>query len=306
MLSQGKDAGFEAWVEGRDDKKRLNEHQIQHHPAKNGRSAYAECFLETIDDPFRIVVEKLPPLRNKSGWECVRCVDGVDLKQPVWLKEADRIEKDTVYQSSTQAGIIQSALKFAALPVSDDKTKITLNAEALQKLGTIEIILERGTCTYAGKGAFDTAILQRGVADEKGRKFAYSRPPKKKRKYTFKAYRGNGPSSYRFLFKYRPRAELVRTRIIDEPDEPDDDEPKAGPSKKRKRISNTIDLTLSEDEDELEVKPKLEPNEDVKPNIHARRNNYLEERVQDLIAENKRLREANSANISAVDLTLND
>ncbi|WVQ93462.1 hypothetical protein IAU59_000536 [Kwoniella sp. CBS 9459] len=316
MLSHGKDAGFEAWVEGRDDKKRLNEYQIEHHPAENGDPAYTECFLETIDEPFRIVVDKLPQLRIKSDWDCTCRVDGINLRATVWPKKEPRYARDHIIQSQTKGGNIKSSFRFAPLATTDDTAAVTLTSEALRAIGTIQIILRRGSYTYSGMGSWaGVAKLQPGIANEKSKKTTdhQAAASGNVRKYSFSPYSGRGMSTYRFLFKYRPRAELVRTRVIDEP-EPEEvfAASQAGPSKKRKRISNTIDLTLSGDEDEdeldvkVDVKPELEVDKDIKPNIHARRNGYLEERVQELIAENKRLREAERAKASAVDLTSDD
>ncbi|WVF65838.1 hypothetical protein IAT40_000575 [Kwoniella sp. CBS 6097] len=318
MFSQGKEVGFEAWVEARDDKKRLNVYQMEHHPAKDGQPAYTECFLETIDEPFRIVIEKLPGFRNKLDWQCQCLVDGIDLEDDAWPKETDRVERDHVYhQPQDGSGVLKSSLKFAPMQTSDDNEKITVSDEALTKYGTIEIILRRIIFTFVGTEEPAVTSLQQGIINEK-----CAKPTEDENvelydvdSYTFRYPRGKGKSSYRFLFKYRPRVELIRAKII-AATEADAGLLGPGPSKKRKRqrMWNPIDLTISSDEEErpgVDVYVKSEQEfdfkeEDIKPHKLARRNKYLEERNSELLAEVKRLRGAKRGEGPAVDLTLDD
>ncbi|OCF43334.1 hypothetical protein I317_02772 [Kwoniella heveanensis CBS 569] len=276
---------LEAWVEGKDNKKRLNEHQIQYHPARDGQSAYTECFLETIDETFRIVVEKLPQLHFKSDWRCRVYINGAKLQNSVWQAKDDRYEKNSIQRLQGGSTIVKSSLRFAPLMTTDDPAKITLTGQNLQQMGSIEVTLQRGLWRFSARGLPNTAQLHQGIADEKGKKFAYTNQTADDKteavqavnRYTFTS---SGPVYYRFLFK-------------------------PGPSRKRIRLSDPIDLTLSEDELDVDVKPELEVDKkDVKPSILAKRNAYLEARVQELIAENKRPRRGSRKTTPTIDLTL--
>ncbi|OCF31657.1 hypothetical protein I316_06662 [Kwoniella heveanensis BCC8398] len=298
---------LEAWVEGKDNKKRLNEHQIQYHPARDGQSAYTECYLETIDETFRIVVEKLPQLHFKSDWRCRVYIDGAKLRNSVWQAKDDRYEKNSIQRLQGGSTIVKSSLRFAPLMTTDDPAKITLTGQNLQQMGSIEVTLQRGLWRFSARGLPDTAQLHQGIADEKGKKTADDKTEavQEVNRYTFTS---SGPVYYRFLFKYRPRAELIRIKIVDEPEAEvaaDATASQPGPSRKRIRLSDPIDLTLSEDELDVDVKPELEVDKkDVKPSILAKRNAYLEARVQELIAENKRPRRGSKKTTPTIDLTL--
>ncbi|WVF65815.1 hypothetical protein IAT40_000552 [Kwoniella sp. CBS 6097] len=292
MLSNGKGKGFEAWVESKDDRVRLNEYQVEHHPARDGKSAYTECFLETIDEPFRIKVTKLASLRIKSDWECSCLIDGKNLSYNIWFERHIAKRWKSVYQEEN-GQYYKCSLLFSPLSTTDDKSKVTIDSSAWSTMGSIELVLKKGKYRPSYKLGLHVGSSAQGTADEKAKKFAYTVstgerelvPNTAVTSYTFTPS-GSGEVFYRFVFKYRPRAVLVQTRIIDEP-EPEE------PARPRKRKhANESAIALEGEEEEDDVKPSL-----------AKRLKYLEGRVQELNSENKRLRAGGSSANDSIDLT---
>ncbi|OCF57875.1 hypothetical protein L486_03896 [Kwoniella mangroviensis CBS 10435] len=301
MLAQGPAVGVEAWVEGKDDKKRLNEHQVQHHPAKNGESSYTECFLETIDEAFVITLSKSDHRFDRHAFRSSLFIDGSVVKNTAWLKDSPSMEWDEVWEKEGNQ-MKKSYLKFAPLPTTDDQTKVTIDPLTMKSLGTIEITLERGKFRESGVQQVHTHQLKNGTIHEKGKKFAYSvtaadstvceRPSMMH--YTFTPDQ-NRKFTHRFIFRYRPRPVLVQMGIIDEP-EPSP--PPTPPRAARKRNADAIDIeAISEGEGE---------EGDVKPDLNAKRVKYLEEQVRLLADQLKRTRNGSKDKDDVVDLTLDD
>ncbi|OCF31658.1 hypothetical protein I316_06663 [Kwoniella heveanensis BCC8398] len=170
MLSGGANVGFEAYVQGTRDKKRLNEYQIRHRPAVDGQPPMIECFLETIHDTFKIVIRKTAELRIRSDWRCTCLVDGIDLTFAVWHEYEAVHQWDHFYESKAKGHkkVVRSALRFAPLPTTDDLEAITLTGEALKRAGTIELTLERGSWELERNGLYEYDKLpKQKVANEK-------------------------------------------------------------------------------------------------------------------------------------------
>ncbi|WWC96922.1 hypothetical protein V866_003797 [Kwoniella sp. B9012] len=302
MLAQGPAVGLEAWVEGKDDRKRLNEYQVQHHPAKNGESSYTECFLETIDEPFRIVVGKLAGKYRVKEFRAEVRVDGSPLDSRAWLWKDRLVTWDQLIHQDAD-GCKKSSLKFAPLPTTDDATKVTIDPITAKEVGTIEITLTLGSYGRGHIREVDSFRLDTGTVHEKGKKFAYSvstadsaiceRP---KMMYYTLVEDPTSKFSHRFIFRYRPRPVLVHMRVIDEP-EASPSPPPARPARKRK--SDVIDIEEATPEDK-------EEEGDVKPNLNAKRVKYLEEQVRLLADQLKRSRNGSNDKDDVVDLTLDD
>ncbi|WVQ93454.1 hypothetical protein IAU59_000528 [Kwoniella sp. CBS 9459] len=169
MKSEGEGKGFEAWVESRDGRVRLNEYQVEHHPTRDGKSAYTECYLETIDDPIRIKVAKLPTLTLKTDWSCRCSIDGNDLSYSVWLAKFPTHRWKRIYQKDGNQHYICS-LQFSPLPTTDDATQVTIKPTAWKDLGSIEITLQRGTWSPSRPHGLNVSDLTEGTADEKSKK----------------------------------------------------------------------------------------------------------------------------------------
>ncbi|WWC87921.1 uncharacterized protein L201_002821 [Kwoniella dendrophila CBS 6074] len=312
MLSEGETVGFEAWVEGRDDKIRLNEYQIQHHPAEDGEPAYTECFLETIDKPFRIMIKKLLSKHIKTDTQSIAYIDGNRLGQSVWHcgNEMRSYDKAYVVQSGKSHKV---ALVFAALDTTDNVDEVTISQSELKTLGTIKITLKSGAFYGKRRSYHETTEFVVGKADEKSKKFCMSvgatEPVEQTdlscNSYSFEPHKGKKLRRHNFIFKYRPRIALVQRRIIDEPEE-QTPLPESRPPK-RKRASTVIDLVDSDVEGEISaVKEEEEEEEDIKPSTTAKRVRYLEDQLKKLASENKRLRQGGSRDEDTIDLTLDD
>ncbi|WVF65819.1 hypothetical protein IAT40_000556 [Kwoniella sp. CBS 6097] len=313
MLSEVTGKGFEAWIETKDNKKRLNEYRVKHHPAQDGKSAYTECFLETVDEPFRIKISKLPSIKWKRDWKCRCLIDGHD-------------EEDQYYTTE---------LRFAPLPTTDDAAQVTLDPKAWNTLGSIELALSRGRLVDAGDGGPVVATLTQGTANEKAKKFPYTVKTGDRQALCsslhsmcrfYEAFPGD--IYYRFLFKYRAQAVLVKLHIIDEPvlQQAHQSSPSvltaveqeegsladkavsqmdAGSSvfratavkreKKRPRLEGLI-IDLSPD-DEVYKAEKI---------AAAKRMKFLEDQNRALRSENKRLRAGNTSVDEPIDLTSDD
>ncbi|WWD05695.1 hypothetical protein V865_003776 [Kwoniella europaea PYCC6329] len=276
MLAQGPAVGLEAWVEGKDDRKRLNEYQVQHHPARNGKSSYTECFLETIDERFVITVSKRDHPLARQDFRTSLSVDGSMIDQVAWLKTSSRLEWAELWEKHGDKAR-RSSLKFAPLPTTDDPTKVTIDPQAMKELGWIEITLELGEFAYSVTSAESTVCELPSILH-------YAFTPDKNRKFT-----------HRFVFRYRPRPVLVQMGIIDEPEQAPSPPP---PRPARKRKSDVIDI---------EVTPEGEGEAgDVKPDLNAKRVRYLEEQVRLLADQLKRSRNGSNVKDDVVDLTLDD
>ncbi|WRT65739.1 uncharacterized protein IL334_002687 [Kwoniella shivajii] len=297
MLSDGDGAGFEAWVEGKNSKIRLNEHQVRHQAGNDGGPPYTECFLETNDEPFRIKIQKSPSTHGQSDYRCRAYVDGTLLGPSVWRSENESMGWDHIYQKSGGEHFSVS-LQFS--PISDE---VTLDLSKMKSIGNIELVLEKGAFRFKRRGRDSITDLVNGTADEKSKKGTIPEKTEESQVdyYTFIPSKRD-KHFYRFVFKYRPRVVLVQTRIIDEPEIEDSaTAPMIRP--KRKRYSGVIDMV---DTDEEKVKEEEEEEEDTKPNIKAKRIKYLEDQVRLLSSENKQLREGGSSIRDPVDLTFDE
>ncbi|WWC60343.1 uncharacterized protein I303_102914 [Kwoniella dejecticola CBS 10117] len=303
MLSQGPSAGFEAWVEGKDHKNCLNEHQIEHHPKAETQPPYTECFLETIDEAFTINLRRMSDCKCKYDLQVFLYIDGSKIEKGIaWRPQISQLVQwqDTTHER--EGKLYTSSFQFAPMPTTDDLAKVTIDPVAMKKLGTIEITLECGRYTEAGYGDRGTSSLVEGTMSEKAKKFAYSVGTTDSTEYktsqemhwTFFP-KGNRRLFHRFVFKYRPKAVLEQMRIIDTPE---DEQTTPAPQRKRKRSSAVIDLA---DEEESIVKEEGE--EDVKPNLRAKRVKYLEEQVRMLTGQLKQKEKGKKANDGVVDLT---
>ncbi|WVQ64946.1 uncharacterized protein L199_003116 [Kwoniella botswanensis] len=276
MLAQGQAVGLEAWVQGKDDRKRLNEYQVQHHPAKKGESSYTECFLETIDEAFVITLFKRDHPLASQDFRTSLFVDGSMIDQVAWLKTSSRLEWAEVWEKHEDKAR-RSSLKFAPLPTTDDPAKVTIDPLTMKELGSIEITLEPGEFAYSVTSAESTVCEPPSVLH-------YAFTPGKNRKFT-----------HRFLFRYRPRPVLVQMGIIDEP-EPSPPPPPPRPARKRK--ADVVDIEATSEGDGEEG--------DVKPDLNAKRVKYLEEQVKLLADQLKRSRNGSRDEDEVVDLTLDD
>ncbi|WVF65818.1 hypothetical protein IAT40_000555 [Kwoniella sp. CBS 6097] len=291
MIGLGNGEGFEAVVENKTTSESLNEHQIQHHPAQDGKSAYTECYLETIDEPFRIKISKLPTMDLVTDWHCRCTIDGHDLDYPIWYNSVPFHDWDKVYQDEG-GQVYSSDLIFAPLPTTDDKDEITFDPLAWNTLGSIELVLRRGAFTPSAMAKPFVASLTQGTADEKAKKFAYT-------------VGHPGETYYRFIFKYRPRAVLIQHHIIEEPEvkEP----PPLLRQRKRARTSvDTLQGQTKEDETDIDGDnsddDESDESGDVKPDV-TKRMRLLEEQVRNLRSENERLRAGDSSFDEPIDLT---
>ncbi|WVR03783.1 hypothetical protein IAU60_000778 [Kwoniella sp. DSM 27419] len=303
MRSEGKSKGFEAWVEGREDQRRLNEYQIQHREARGDDPAYTECYLETIDEPFAIVVRKTSKMNITSQWKASCHVDGIYLGQSYWSQTVSSRRWNDLAVTSDD-GVKLATLRFGPMATTDDPSKVTLKGEQLKRIGTIEIELRAGTWQHSGRGPAKGVSLKPGTAAEKAKKMGYNviavvQGPTSgnvnRDTYTFKP--ANSTAYHKFIFKYLPRVELLRIRIIEESPKPQDSATTLQRSHKRKRPSSAYDLTSPDESGGA--------NADVKPDLIAQRIRYLEEQVRALSGENKRLRTTGpQAEDESIDLTL--
>ncbi|WVQ93456.1 hypothetical protein IAU59_000530 [Kwoniella sp. CBS 9459] len=298
MIGQGGGLGIEALVENRDTFQPLNEYQIQHYPAKNGEPSYTECFLETIDDPVRIKVKKLPTLVSKGTDRQCRCyVDGVYLNYPFLYSGAETLEWESVYEKEG-GKYYECSLRFAPLPTTDKLGDVTLDDSVWKNIGKIELTLRKGKCHLGGDMELWVPTLTQGIADEKAKKFAYTvktgdRTAVANTTRGFCDFTPDGGIEHRFIFKYRPRVALVSAHIIDEPEEE-----RPIPPARRKRSKTSVETLEGESGDG-------EEEGDVKPNV-AKRMRYLEERVRQLNSDVKRLRAGGSSAEDSIDLTQDD
>ncbi|WVQ78859.1 hypothetical protein IAT38_000950 [Cryptococcus sp. DSM 104549] len=211
MRSEGLYEGFEAWVEGKEDGIRLNEYeyQIRQHERSGTRGPHATCYLETIDKPFRVKVQKTAPFANSRDWNVIFKLDGVEMKGCAW-----------------QPFNTQSDLMFSPVPTTDDANKISLTGEDMKAVGIIEITFSYGVVTPGYVGEIAPAVVKTGVANEKAKKFAYSVKstnakrvvgPQTTQCSNFQPS-PDGRNWFTFVFNYRSRHVLVKTHVIDEPE----------------------------------------------------------------------------------------
>ncbi|WVQ64955.1 uncharacterized protein L199_003125 [Kwoniella botswanensis] len=302
MLSVGNAIGFEAWVEERKDKIRLKEYQVTHHPAKGKESAYTECFLETVDQPFRIQISRLPNLKDHRDIRLSPYIDGNLLLAKAWLKDHKSCQWDHIVQKQEQGKreTIKSSLYFTPLPTTDDRTKVTISPETLRTLGTIEIVLEVGSYKPTGYEARHTSKLdKKGTIHEKTKKLPYAISAVNGEQYELPRTMhyiftpaAKGSKLYRFLFKYRPRPALVFLKVIDEPAQ---SHYVSRVSIKRKSSSVGEAIEVVDDQEG-------EPN----PSLQAKRVKYLEEQVRRLSSQHSQSLEAARKNDEIIDITSAD
>ncbi|WVR03784.1 hypothetical protein IAU60_000779 [Kwoniella sp. DSM 27419] len=309
MLSQGEGKGFEAWVEEAVSRKRLNEYEVEHHAAAGEDPAYAECFLETVEKPFRITVKKLPALRIHSDWECHCYVDGNSLDYPVWHKAHKSIDWDFI-QEERAGRLHKSALKQMT---TDDPDLVTLHldADTLETIGVIEITLRRGGYSADGRKRKPVTSVETGIVHEKTKKFLYTIAGGDSHVdrvettdyWTFRPY-GDGELFYRFVFKYRAGPVLEKLGVK-EPAQFNGSECnkstqkahfekaktrsqaiRVSPEPVARRDPVYIDLTI--DEPSFQEQARLR---------------WLEGRVRELAEDNERIRAGGKGIVTAVDLT---
>ncbi|WWC87924.1 uncharacterized protein L201_002824 [Kwoniella dendrophila CBS 6074] len=294
MLSEGEAAGFDAWVEGKEDEKRLTEYQVKHHRAAKGESSYTECFLETIHQPFRINLRKLEDFKELWDFRVIIHIDGNAFDCRAW-RYVDNIfliswgsalkEKD--------GGHFTSDLVFAALPTTDDPEQITINHLTSKNLGTIEVAIDRVVCESGNlqeeETPYDGFIY--GTLDEKGKNSANMVPCKRGEIIYCNLEPGSEKPFHRFVFHYRARPVLIQMGIIVDPDNLPG-LPLA--QRKRKRSSFFLDPVIGSDE------------EDVKPDLRITHLNYLQDRIKALTARIKSAENGIIEQRDVIDLTADD
>ncbi|KAK8861604.1 hypothetical protein IAR55_002427 [Kwoniella newhampshirensis] len=305
MHSHGREAGFEAWVESRQGKKRL----VTQKPGTETDPPYAQCFLETIDEAFAITVNKSEARHPHSDWQLQIYVDGRRLENFAWLKPSKTLMCDSIH-TERDGRTYQSELLFTPLATTDDPTSVTLDAEKGKELGSIVITLERGTMVPSGFHRIPVTNIEPLIGDEKAKKMAYTVKSRELQAVPdvvtptchFIPCR-NGGIFYKFVFNYRPRAVLVRMGLIDEPEPEIEPAPASAlvviaPRRKRK-ILHVVDLSDEESEDgEQDARRRIE----VKKEKKQKRIEYLEEQ---LLKANERLRRQSGAS-TPIDLTVDD
>ncbi|OCF57876.1 hypothetical protein L486_03897 [Kwoniella mangroviensis CBS 10435] len=222
MFSKGSEEGFEAWVESKDKRERLIEHQECYHLSSADQSPRTECFLETIDQPYIICIKKLPNLAYKGDWKCDIWVDG-------------------------------SSLKFSPLLTTSDQEDVTLTQSEIKRLGTIIIQLTPGTWKLVGAGPPQGIKINPKVGDEKAKKFAHTTSLTDSRPVHYTSsnlYRflPTQPEkiSYQFTFKYRSRVKLKLMRVIEEAeDEDQEDQQDEDIEKQKERTSTPFESSIS-------------------------------------------------------------
>ncbi|WVQ64948.1 uncharacterized protein L199_003118 [Kwoniella botswanensis] len=318
MLGESTGAAFEAWVGDKATGERLNEYQIEHHPAEDGQPAWSECFLETIDEPFRIEVVKMgldsasgrgsrsSHRQAKQGISCVCTFDGESLSYSIWFDDSKSHGWSGVYEKDEMDGkVYKACLNFAPLPTTDEVDKITIDDNKLKQLGVIEIMIHKGYYMPAGPSGIKCTNIKVGTADEKAKKTSNREEVydtyKARTSYTFYPYHPL-VKDYRFVFKYRPRAMLVHSGIINEPPPPPPlTQWLSGPHRsnsKRKRNFEHSEVTLISDDEIV--------GRDVKPDLERKRVKYLEDQVKKLSSELNNLKKGGKSKVDAVDLTLDD
>ncbi|KAK6907391.1 hypothetical protein I203_101385 [Kwoniella mangroviensis CBS 8507] len=298
MLSEGKAVGFEAWVESKDDKIRLNEHQVTYHPPEGEGLAYSQCFLETIDQPFRIKLCRLPTLKDRRDIQLKLYIDGNLLKTQAWRDHRPTCEWDRIIfqQEQGTAPTIKSLLRFTPHPSTHDPDEVTITSDDMQTLGTIEIIMKAGSYSPACyRSATPSTMKKIGVVNEKERKLPYSTSATDCEKYEVKPSRHyklrsapEGGKLYRFLFKYRPRPALILLGLIHEQAK-SPSPPRASLKRKVSPIKDAVYL-----EDHQESPPSSQ---------QAKRIRYLEDQLQQLSSQRSQSLETASRNNEIIDLT---
>nr|XP_019050416.1 hypothetical protein I302_00848 [Kwoniella bestiolae CBS 10118]OCF29346.1 hypothetical protein I302_00848 [Kwoniella bestiolae CBS 10118] len=228
---------------------------------------------------------------EKKQFQAKAYVDGNILESRAWLRYRLSQVWDKVYERDG-GDFKRSSLQFSPIPTTDDPTLVTIDPITMSKIGTIEIDLEEGTLVETGVQEARSSQLSSGTVYEKGKKFAYSVSGSdstvceipKVMHYTF-VPDSHKKFTHRFIFRYRPRAVLVQMRIIDEPEPSLTPAPR--PARKRKLDAIDVDAT-PEGEDE-----------DVKPDLNAKRVKYLEEQVKHLADQLKRSRNGIEHQISS-------
>ncbi|WWC60342.1 uncharacterized protein I303_102913 [Kwoniella dejecticola CBS 10117] len=277
MISQGIDAIFKSWIVAVERKVKFNEYQPQHYPAVNGTLPSTECFLEVSDEPFRIVIKK------KSD-------------------DHSKLRLDRVYEKR-EGKTFESALRFSPLATPDDQAAVTLNGAQLMHLGRIDVVFRYGSFPPIGKGSHQGREVAAGIADENS---ATTKPSKEvvlpeKLLWTCdSASNWEGKVGYRFVFNYRPGIVLRQMGIIEATPKPIVEQ-SVSQGKKRARPQD-VDSARS-DVDEL----KEEEETDVKPDMQASRDRYLEDQVKMLSSQNKQLRKKGATKIpkkEVIDLSI--
>ncbi|WWC87922.1 uncharacterized protein L201_002822 [Kwoniella dendrophila CBS 6074] len=301
--------GFEAWIENKESKVKLNEYRSERSAAKVGESSYTGCYLETIDEPFRICMSKSPGYIDDSDVRISVHADGNQLYRRAWLKGDNAEQTFTQLQEEKDGKYQTSLLRFAPLPTTDDPDKVTVNPATMQNIGIIEITLECGSYRKVGYKEDQIFKIESKIADEKEKKFAYSvsgtdtticeRP--KSMHYRFTP-REEGEYLHRFIFRYRPRLALIQMGIIDEPEE-SVSPPLPPPPIRRKRKSEIINVDEDED-DKPDIGDRV--TEDIKPDLAAKRVKYLEEELRRVNSQLRNSRKAEKSKNDSIDLTLDD
>ncbi|WWC87925.1 uncharacterized protein L201_002825 [Kwoniella dendrophila CBS 6074] len=225
MLSHGIAAGLEAWIEAQDDGKRLDEYLLEVSPAEGEKSSHSKCFVETIDEPFSIILRKLPYYNDNYDLDVALWIDGNRVDFGGWLKQSgDNIRWDTIIQKEG-GKCYDTTLKFSPLPTTDDLSKVTIDPETNEDIGTIAIIVRQGNYIEGaiGKKPIYEKITT-GIVDEKAKRFTYTVAAGEKTEffrieemvYRWKPKRGDDRPFHIFLFQYRPRIALIQMGIIDE------------------------------------------------------------------------------------------
>ncbi|WWD05696.1 hypothetical protein V865_003777 [Kwoniella europaea PYCC6329] len=227
MFSKGSGEGFEAWVERKDKKERLIEHQVCYHLSSADQSPRTECFLETVDQPYHICIKKLPSLVYKGDWKCDIWVDGVHLpSHSIWhsFVEINRV-KDVLENKGGQ--FHESSLKFSPLLTTSDRETVTLTQSDIKHLGTIIIQLTPGTWKLVGAGPLQDVKINPKVGDEKAKNLSLtdSRPVHYTSSNLYK-FLPTQPKkiSYQFTFNYRSRVKLKLMRVIEEAEDEDQED----------------------------------------------------------------------------------
>ncbi|WWC87923.1 uncharacterized protein L201_002823 [Kwoniella dendrophila CBS 6074] len=358
MFSEGETGGFEAWVESKDDCTRLSnydftviatdcsptklivsvcvivygelmsalldEYQVTHHPAKGSASSYTECILEMIERPFRIVIRKTEKYDDKCDIQTDLSEDGNELAGNGWIysPSISSLKWDSWLQYK-DGQHYSSSLVFSPLLTTDNVDKITVNSECLDKLGIIEIALQRGK--YGKPEIRQRKVYNKyvsGTIHEKAKKLPHSVTPgdvnpcvrKDWLWYPFRPF--SDKLLHRFIFKVVSTAISINPDgnyrwVVPPCDKEEGDSNLTGilpmlddPEESQSSTFHSLKRKCPDKEPTVGIKPEEGHNKfDTRLSFDLAHLNYLEMRIKAMENNMKRLRSGIKPPTEIIDLT---
>ncbi|WWD05697.1 hypothetical protein V865_003778 [Kwoniella europaea PYCC6329] len=292
MLSLGAREGFEVFIESQEGRNPLVGYQVRH--IKRSFPA-SECYIEVIPGPFAIVIKKLDTLLYPNDvWRCRYFADGQLIAEYRLMKDDESYTLDDIFDMIDELWSSRK-LKFLPATTTDDPEQIKVGSKVLSRVGTIEVMIYRGSYKEVKAYINSAPEIENCTMDEKEKKTSEREPVEDVKL-----------PSYNFIprRKYRVHTELVKLGLKEDllEKQPVSSSTQSGVT------GNSHHIVRDAEEDHVKIEESREvvvneTKDDLSKDQLKRRLQYLEESLAKSNAANKRLRARRPMEEEVIDLT---